>query len=313
LNDQFWIGAAGVDVFFVISGFIIWQVSAGRESSPAAFAWRRLTRVAPAYWLMTGLVAAIALADPAFLPQVAVTPSHLALSLAFIQHLDPYGRAFPLLPPGWTLNYEALFYVIVAAALVAPGPARFAIVVAALGAICAAGFIDPPLYGLGANLMLLQFAAGAWLGRRRLLKRRIEPGAGLVFAALGLGFFAVLFVTGFHGGFWRELLRPFLWGVPAAMLVAGAVAVEDGWRLQVPRPLVRLGDASYAIYLCHLPATAFVAHALGLRPAIAFVPAALAASLAAGLAFHFAVEKPLIAAFRALPRASAPACRSAAP
>jgi exopolysaccharide production protein ExoZ len=301
LTDQFWIGAAGVDVFFVISGFIIWTVSAGRESSPAAFAWRRFTRVAPAYWLMTLVVAAIALGAPAFLPQVSVTAPHLALSIAFIPHHDPHGLVFPLLPPGWTLNYEAIFYLIVAAALLAPSRLRFALVLAALAAVAGFGLAYPPAYGLGANLMMAEFAVGAWLGRRYMLGRRIEAGAGAVFAVIGLALLAGLYLGHAHGGVFVEFFRPILWGAPAAMIVAGAVAIEQGWAARPPALFERLGDASYAIYLCHMPATALVAHLLGTRPEAVFVPAAVLVSISVGFGFHFAVEKPLIAAFRALP------------
>jgi len=298
LDDQFWVGAAGVDVFFVISGFIIWTVVARGESQPGPFLWRRFTRVAPAYWLVTFVVAAIALADPMFLPQVAVSPRHLLLSLAFIQHTDPHGLVFPLLPPGWTLNYEAIFYVSFAAVLMAPERHRFVLLVAAMAAICAFGFLDPPMYGLAANPMLLQFAAGAWLGRRHMLRRWIEPGAGLVFAVLGLAGMTAMFLAGFR----NEFFRPLLWGLPAVMIVAGAVSLEEGGWFKVPGALVRPGDASYAIYLCHMPVTALVGHALGVRPAGLFVALAAVASVAVGLAFHHWVETPLIAAVRALPR-----------
>src|SRR6185312_17252852 len=73
LDDPFWIGAAGVDVFFVISGYIIWTVGTGAEASPGRFFWRRLTRVAPAYWLMTGLVIAIAAFWPWLMPQISLS------------------------------------------------------------------------------------------------------------------------------------------------------------------------------------------------------------------------------------------------
>jgi exopolysaccharide production protein ExoZ len=202
LDDQFWIGAAGVDVFFVISGFVIWTVAARGESAPGTFLWRRLTRVAPAYWLATLAVAAIALADPAFLPQISLSPSHLLLSLAFIQHKDPNGLAFPVLPPGWTLNYEAIFYVTFTAILFAPAKFWLALIVAVMTAICLIGLLVPPLYGLAANPMLLQFAAGAWLGRRYVLGGRIEPAAGAVFAVLGLVLFAAIRLAGLHRGFW---------------------------------------------------------------------------------------------------------------
>ncbi len=298
LDDQFWIGAAGVDVFFVISGFIIWTVGARPGVTPAGFLWRRFTRVAPAYWLMTAVVAAIALADPGFLPQVAVTPAHLLLSLAFVQHADPHGLMFPLLPPGWTLNYEALFYGMFAAILFAPAAARFALVVAALAVVSLFGFLDPPAYGVIANPMFMQFAAGAWLGRRYLLKRRWEPGAGVVMALAALAALAMLYL--FH--LRSELWRPLLWGAPAVALVGGAVSLEASRTVRWPRMLTGLGDASYAVYLCHLPATAVVAHTLGVKAPALFVPLAVAASLAAGVAFHRLAERPLIAVVRAAAR-----------
>jgi exopolysaccharide production protein ExoZ len=305
LDDQFWIGAAGVDVFFVISGFIIWRVAAREAQSPASFLWRRFTRVAPAYWVATGVVAAAVLVDPLFLPQVAVTPAHLFLSLAFIQHRDPHGLIFPLLPPGWSLNYEALFYGIVGLALFAPPRRRLAVVTAALFAVVAFGFAVPPAYGFIANPMLLQFAIGAWLGRQESLGLRLEPKAGLGFAISGALILAALWVAGFR----NEFFRPLLWGAPAAMIVAGFVALEGHPRFKPPAFLIRLGDASYAIYLCHLPATALIAHGFGVWPAGLFVPLAAAASIATGLAFHAAIEQPLIRAARALPRVSSHSLR----
>jgi exopolysaccharide production protein ExoZ len=307
IDDRDWIGAAGVDVFFVISGFIIWTVGAQTESRPGVFFWRRLTRVAPAYWLVTAVVGAVAAIWPMFLPQVSLSTRHLLLSLAFIQHHDPNGLAFPVLPPGWSLNYEAVFYALFTLTLFAPVRFRFALLAAALAGEVALGFADPPLYGLGANPMMLQFAAGAWLARRRLQGRNVEPGAGLIFAAIGLALFIVMGLTGFR----NEFYRPLLWGVPAFLIVTGAVAAERAFA--APGWLVRLGDASYAIYLCHLPAVALTAHLVGVRPIWAFVPAALAVSTAAGLAFHRWVETPLIAACRTLParlaRASNPAAK----
>jgi exopolysaccharide production protein ExoZ len=284
-----------VDVFFVISGFIIWTVGSGSESRPGVFFWRRLTRVAPAYWLVTAVVGVTAAAWPMFLPQVSLSTRHVLLSIAFIQHHDPNGLAFPVLPPGWSLNYEAVFYMLFTLTLFAPARFRFALLVAALAGEVALGFADPPLYGLGANPIMLQFAAGAWLARRQLQGRRIEPAAGLIFAGIGLALFIVQGLSGFRS----ELFRPLLWGAPALMIVAGAVAAER--ILAAPQWLTRLGDASYAIYLCHLPTVALVAHLLGVRPLWTFVPAALTASTVAGLVFHRWIETPLIAACRALP------------
>jgi exopolysaccharide production protein ExoZ len=157
--------------------------------------------------------------------------------------------------------------------------------------------------------MLLQFAAGWILGLAAEERRRIPraSGAAMILAALGLW-------TGeaaFH--LFTELWRPLLWGVPALLTVAGALTLEIGAPPRERRGEVRsaspvslcavrsgltLGDASYAIYILHLPATALVAHTLGWSNPWLFLPAALAASVAAGLAARAWVERPLLGALR---------------
>ncbi len=196
---------------------------------------------------------------------------HLALSLAFIPHLDPLGRPFPLLPPGWTLSYETVFYLIVAAAIPIAKPWRFWAVTAALTAIVAAGiFLADPVYTLGANPMLLEFAAGLWLGQRLEQGRLASRAWAGCLVGLGLAAFAILDITGFVD----ELWRPLLWGAPAALIVAGALSLEARGAVIRSRPLTILGDASYATYLVHLPATAVIAHTLGYAEPWLFIPAA---------------------------------------
>ena len=303
-SGGFDVGRAGVDVFFVISGFIMWTVTADAAVSPGAFLWRRITRVAPLYWLATLGVAAMAAIRPNFLPQVRGGWGHLVLSLAFVPHLDPKGLPFPTLPPGWTLDYEAIFYLVFAAGLAAPRAWRARLVSGALAAIVAAGFLlDDPLYILGANPMLLQFAAGLWLGvaaQRGLLPSRAW-GAAMIAGAAALWMLVTLC------GLFVEFWRPFLWGVPAALLVGGAITVEARGGIVRSGLLKRLGDASYAIYLVHLPATAVVAHAVALRDPWLFLPACLLASIAAGVAAHQWLEKPLLSILRGGRRRSASA------
>ena len=302
IDDRFWVGAAGVDVFFVVSGFIIWTVGSSEEASPGVFFWRRLTRVAPAYWFATGVVIALVLLWPTLLRQVMLSPSHIALSLAFVQHIDPRGLPFPVLPPGWSLDYEAVFYALFTLVLFAPAPLRFRLLLSALGVVIVFGVLDPPAYYLGANMMLLQFGAGAWLARRRELGARIPPDIGAALAAIGFVLLAAQGLTGLRSDLWR----PLLWGVPAAMIVAGAVALEPQRSIRPPWSLLRLGDASYAIYLCHFVTVAVAARLVGVAPTWRFVPVAVALSLITGLVFHRWVEKPLIAACRAIPGLIAP-------
>lgn len=297
LGDPFWIGAAGVDVFFVISGYIIWTVGSGPEAAPGVFFWRRLTRVAPAYWLATGAVIAIAALWPPLMPQVTLSARHVAMSLAFIQHHDPRGLPFPVLPPGWSLDFEAVFYSLFALVLFAPASLRFRLILSALTGVMLFGFIDPPAYELGANPMMLQFAAGVGLARLGQRGMTAPPRMGVAIIAGGVALLAAMWLTGFRS----DLFRPILWGVPAAMIVAGALALEPLLARRAARFFGQLGDASYAIYLCHFVAVDLTARATGVLDPWLFVPTAIAVSIAAGLAFHRLVERPLIAGARRLP------------
>ena len=132
---------------------------------------------------------------------------------------------------------------------------------------------------------------------RQRTARRILPEVGAALAAIGVGLLAVQGLTGLRSDLWR----PLLWGVPAAMIVAGAVALEPVRAIRPPRALLGLGDASYAIYLCHFITVAVAARLVGGAPVWLFVSAAVALSLTAGLIVHRWIERPLIAACRAAP------------
>jgi exopolysaccharide production protein ExoZ len=285
------IGAAGVDVFFVISGFVMWITTQGRPAAPGGFLWRRFVRVAPAYWIATLALALLAALWPRLLPQVRLQPSHLALSLLFIPHLDPDGLPFPLLPPGWTLVYEAVFYLVFAASLAAPIRARFGLVIGGLTALALLGFVLHPLYELFANPSLLEFAAGVWLGKAYAERRLPGRGIGWLLLAAGLGAFVALRLLGLHSDMWRNLI----WGVPALAIVAGAVTLEANGGVRSSPPLKQLGDASYSIYLAHWVVIALLGMPMDTDNGWVFVPTAVAASVAVGLVLRQVLEKPLIA------------------
>ncbi len=288
------VGRAGVDVFFVVSGLVMWTSTAAHPTTPWGFLWRRIIRVAPLYWIATLVTASAAWAWPDFLPQVLPGWRALALSLAFIPHFDAKGLPFPTLPLGWTLDYEAIFYLVFAAALFAPKFWRARLIVGALATIVAAGFLlDDPLYILGANPMLLQFAAGLGVGvatERAALPSRAW-GWAMIFMALA-GWLLVQ-----TSGWFVELWRPFQWGIPSTLLVAGCLTVEQRGGWPGIAPLRRMGDASYSIYLWHPAAIAVTAHVLGYRGG-GFVPLAILAAILAGLASHACLETPLLAALR---------------
>ncbi len=293
------IGRAGVDVFFVISGVIMWRVAKGPEARAPVFLWRRMTRVAPLYWLVTLVVAAVALAWPDFMPNVHLSWTHLALSLAFLPHLDPRGLPFPVLPAGWTLTYEAIFYLAFAGALLVPIERRAAVAAAGLFGLVGAGLmLDYPAYYLGANPMLLEFAAGVGLANMADISALPSRVTSLALIAVAVAAFALPALLGVFSEVWR----PLIWGAPAAVLVAGALSLELQGGIGRWPVLERLGDASYSLYVVHAPIIALVAHAVGSgHPRLLFI-LALAASVAAGLACHLWIETPLIAGARGIGR-----------
>ena len=285
------VGAAGVDVFFIISGFVLWTVTWARPQSPGAFLWRRAVRVVPLYWMATLALAAGALAAPGLIPHVTPQAGHILQSMLFIPHHNPEGDLFPLLAPGWTLNYEAAFYLVFAAGLALPSRWRLAWLAGVLGPLACFGLFYFPAYPFGANPMLLQFLAGAMLGRlwidRALPSRRV----GVALMILALAAFAASHPLGVVPD---SLLRPLAWGLPAFALVLGALAVEADGGVPAWPVVGRLGDASYAIYLCHTPVIALWNRLIGpTNPALFFVMA-MALSVAAGLACHAAIERPLL-------------------
>jgi exopolysaccharide production protein ExoZ len=297
---DFAVGAAGVDMFFVISGFVLWLAAEGRAVSPGAFLAARLARVAPLYWLATLAVAALVLWRPQAMSVAQFAPGHLVLSLLFAPHNDPRGDAFPLLASGWTLTYEAVFYVAFALALAAPRDRRLQVLSCLMLATSIMGFGYHSLFPLFANPLLLEFLAGVGLARlwARGGLRRLDPRWG--WGAIGLGGLALagLQVGGVRDDFWR----PLLWGPPAALIVAGALKLELAGRLKsgrLGRALEAVGDASYSIYLCQLPVICVFAWLTpGWAPWMR-MPLGFALAMAAGLACYRLVERPI---GRALPR-----------
>jgi len=297
---DFAVGAAGVDMFFVISGFVLWTATESRPVTPGGFLAARAARVAPLYWIANLAVAALVLWRPRAMTMVHLAPVHMTLSMLFIPHQDPWGNPFPLLSSGWTLNYEAFFYLAFALALAGPRERRLQVLSCILVATAIGGFGYPDLYQLLANPMLLEFLIGVGLARlwAKGDLRRLDPRWGWAAAGLGGLMLLGLQIGGVRDDFWR----PLLWAPPVTLIVAGALTLEAAGPLRsgrIGRALEHLGDASYSLYLCQLPVVS-VLHWLtpGLSPWIR-APQGFALSVVAGLACYRLIERPIC---RALPR-----------
>ncbi|TDH58181.1 acyltransferase [Dankookia rubra] len=301
-GSAFGVGAAGVDVFFVISGFIMMTVTAARPTTPLRFAWNRISRIVPLYWLVTLALVGLALVLPAAMPNLQASPDRVVQSLLFIPHRDPAGQIFPVLVPGWTLNFEMFFYALFAAALVLPRSAQLAAITAMMLGLVGLGVLLRPDGAVAATYtspMLLEFLAGIWLAQLRLRGRLPRRQIGLAMLALGLAAYAALQATRTYSDAWRVVL----WGGPALLIVAGTLAAAPALR---PGLAKRLGDASYSIYLLHPLLVGVVWRFVGWLPAPGFLLASLLVSALAGLACFTLLEQPLTEALKRRRRSASP-------
>ncbi|GJD61490.1 hypothetical protein MPEAHAMD_1633 [Methylobacterium frigidaeris] len=296
---------AGVDVFFVISGFIIVHAAAplhGRAEARRIFLAHRIARVVPLYWLATTLALALAWLRPGLVGAGAEGPATLAASYLFWPMARTDGTVQPLYSLGWTLNYEMAFYALFALAL--PWGRRQAIlgVLALLAGLVAIGRVAVPLpvpLAFWSDPIVLEFACGVALALVRQEGLRLPGPARLALAITGLALLSL-------AGEAPALPRCVAWGGPATLLVAAAALGPAGAASPRLRPAVILGDASYALYLAHpfvVRGLRVIAEATGLTAPIGPGPLALLmvvlASIAA-LLLHRIVERPLTRAARTL-------------
>lgn len=276
------IGAFGVDIFFVISGFIITR--AMPHKSAGRFLRDRLLRIYPIYWicaLPTALVAAFigALTIPRTLTSITLWP-------VFDGFLQPY------LVLGWTLSFEMLFYLAATLVLV-NRRLGWALAVAYPLAMLLAFRTGAPLFRFIGNPLVVEFLLGVAIAN--LPARRERPWWG---AAAALAAVAILSITDasrlylpLHAFELTAPDRAIAWGVPAALIVWAALQFESrtkSWRL-----LPYLGDASYSIYLAHGTAL-FLYYILPW-------PLEVVGAVALGAAVYRYIEAPLSRALRGRP------------
>jgi peptidoglycan/LPS O-acetylase OafA/YrhL len=156
---------SGVDVFFVISGFIMW-VTTARRGQPLEFYRHRLARIVPLYWLVTTAVVAILVVAPGAVQSGKVDVWHIVASYLFIPVVHPVtGLMQPVLVPGWTLNYEMFFYALFGVSLLLPRMTRLLALIVVLGGLAALGHLPVIAPASAAEFytrdIVLEFALGA--------------------------------------------------------------------------------------------------------------------------------------------------------
>jgi exopolysaccharide production protein ExoZ len=296
-------GAAGVDLFFVISGFVMALSSRSLGLGLGAageFMKRRIERVVPLYWLVTTFKVVVSVLAPVALLRGLGSGWHVFASYLFVPARNAAGLILPVVSVGWTLNFEMMFYALFALALACGiKPLRMlipALLALALGAI----FVHP-----GASAVLawcdpiaLEFLFGMLL--YEAWQRRWRLPTGLSWAALLLGSAVIVCIPWGEG----SLLRPLVWGLPALAVVTAAVDLEERFGRRAPRWALEIGNASYSIYLTHTFALPVLASLmLHLRSPIwrTMAPTillGLLVSVASGVLVYRLVELPVIHFFR---------------
>lgn len=114
--------ASGVDVFFVVSGFVMVYVTSQRAVTPWAFLRDRMIRIYPVYWLVTLLLVLLTLTGFKPVGVHAWDVEDLVSSLALWPSMRADGQPTPIVSVAWTLIYEMLFYFVFAASLVLRAP-----------------------------------------------------------------------------------------------------------------------------------------------------------------------------------------------
>jgi exopolysaccharide production protein ExoZ len=301
INMAWQLGARyGVTLFFVISGFIMMATTGSGSFDPRRFVSRRVRRVVPIYWLVTFLVAGLAIVAPNLFARTVFDPVHFLQSLFFVPAVDPAepGNISPIFRLGWTLNYEMFFYAVFAAAF-ALSAVRRALVITVFFAACIVlgQLIEfqaaiPDFY---TRIDTLGFVAGVWLGLAHL-QGGFKPSPALI-GALAVVSLAILGVIGANYPAVRDVPATQVWLVAAcAAHVALLILLVDrrGWR--APRPLLLVGDASYSMYLFHMFAIgAATAVARKLPPAFMtpMIVVSALSGIAIGIAAYLAIERPI--------------------
>lgn len=238
-------GQMGVDIFFVISGFVIYASTARRAPSGGEFLLQRAARIVPAYWLYTAITAGILYLSQDVMPDYGLSLKSLAMSLFFLPVENPAGYGYyPTLPVGWTLNFEMLFYLVFAASLLINRHLRLWAVVLGLIAIGAWLSERPLLSDFYHDPILYNFLLG--LGVGFLHRRGWLPGGRWLPA--GVALLAFTFMMQFDDP--QGMTRFMLWGLPGAVLLCAFIAMETLFAGN--RAIKALGDWSYSTYLLHV-------------------------------------------------------------
>jgi exopolysaccharide production protein ExoZ len=247
---------AGVDLFFVISGFVMVYASRDLFAAPGgglSFLSRRIARIVPLYWSMTAIFLTAMLVWPKLIPGARPGLTEILASFFFIPYYRPDEHwMHPIYSVGWTLNYAMFFYAVFCCVIAFPVKRALTVLTVVFCTLTIAGIIFRPAPGIfffWSRPVILEFAMGAWIGYVGLTEFRITSRSAAILTLAGTAGFAFQVISGIYAhGDWR----PIVWGLPAAAIITAATL--SNWNIPargVWKPMTLLGGASYALYLMH--------------------------------------------------------------
>jgi peptidoglycan/LPS O-acetylase OafA/YrhL len=246
-------GSFGVDIFFVISGFVMAMVIANGQSA-YTFAVSRLTRIIPLYWVLTTCVLLLAAIKPDLFNSTTANLTNYLKSIFFIPYFKENGTLTPMLNVGWTLNYEMLFYFCIWLSVVIKKEhyvflTLFLLMAARIG--IGQNSEDQVLKAFFGSNLILEFVLGIFtfeIYRRNWLA--CIAGYLWFFVAL-ISYASMAFAETYEMVFDRV----YLYGIPSVLLVLALTYLENTVFREDNRLIgliTTLGDGSYATYLSHV-------------------------------------------------------------
>lgn len=296
LSTRYWfnMGGTGVDLFFIISGFIMCYTTHDKKISCLRFLKLRIWRVIPLYWLLTTIALIL------YLMPFKVFYDKVTIRVLDSYLLLPIGNKY-LVGTGWTLSYEFYFYFIFALFLLFSfkSYARYIYILFTICILTFLGWMNIYTSSLGVflcNYWLIEFALGIIAF---ILFKHIKIPALFCFVLILCGL-PILVYQNFNDFMLNNPYRVFCIGFSMFLIFNGFLHMEN--LFQQPRNFLfiffeRLGNSSYSLYLSHpfmLVIASFVCMRLHLTFSIVFVFFLLLTSILFGFFVYYFIEKPML-------------------